>query len=650
MRVWICLGVVACCAVNVRAQVLLGDLVRPDGDVNEQYGWSVDLDGDRAAVSARRDGEAGQQAGAVYILSNPIQTLWLPEDKILPDEPTQPFNFGYSVALSGETLMVGSPFSDESVFDGGAVYVHDRQADGEWTRSQSLTSTPSAVDAGFGWCVELSGDLAVVGAPFENDSDGAVYIFERGGGGLWAQTQRLTSPDGRTDSEFGSSLSLEDGTLVVGARGDDEQILNGGSAYVFSNAARGQWAFETKLLPQRTVSRGAFGHDVGLRGGVIAVARPVFAAVLVFERDGGGQWNETAELELGQLDERGAVEVTDQGNVLAGVPSGSGAIAIFSKAPSGEWYECGRIDPDRLGEQTSEFGTAFDAEGTRVVGGNPYYGTSAGRAWIFDTLAYDYFEDFESFTAGPLVDEFGWDPYAGLTKQGQPNVQVVDSGIPGFGNRSIRHQNINTSGSGRAIRGPDFGCLPDSISVDVHITAGTSEHSILYEDRNGNTNAQLYFEVGGAITTLQEGSSRGVVSRVPTDGAWSPGVTTRIEMVNRNDASLSFFQDGELVFEGRDLNPMPVSDPPSLFRRRASRIETLHQRSNSEFFYLDNLQIIMQKPIPSPADLDGDGEVASGDLGILLAAWGSSDSEADLDGDGAVGSGDLGILLASWGM
>jgi len=50
-----------------------------------------------------------------------------------------------------------------------------------------------------------------------------------------------------------------------------------------------------------------------------------------------------------------------------------------------------------------------------------------------------------------------------------------------------------------------------------------------------------------------------------------------------------------------------------------------------------------------PGDLDGDGVVGSSDLGIMLAAWGSSDAAADLDGDGAVGTGDLGILLAGWG-
>jgi len=57
----------------------------------------------------------------------------------------------------------------------------------------------------------------------------------------------------------------------------------------------------------------------------------------------------------------------------------------------------------------------------------------------------------------------------------------------------------------------------------------------------------------------------------------------------------------------------------------------------------------LMTPAGNPADLDGDGAVGSGDLGILLAAWGSGDPAADLDGDGVVGSGDLGILLAAWG-
>ncbi len=382
----------------------------------------------------------------------------------------------------------------------------------------------------------------------------------------------------------------------------------------------------------------------------MGIARPVGGTVLIFERDELGAWNESAELELGQLQERGGVAVTEQGMVLAGVPSGQGAIAVFGKAPSGEWYECTRMRPSDYNSLmvSSELGTAFDAEGTRVAAGSPYTGPNeTGRAWLFDTMSYDYSEDFETFAAGPLVNEFGWEPYGLTPSVNGPRVQVVDSGVPGFGTRTVRYENISGEHGNRAIRSPRFGCMPDSISVDIHIAADTAEHSLLYESQNGDTVSRLYFEEGGAITVDQLSSARGIVGRVATSGSWAAGVTTRIEMVNRIDASLEFYQDGALIFAGRDLIEGPVPDPPTLYRQRARYLESEHERTDTSYFFLDNLEVVVHKAPPCPADLDGDGNVGASDLAILLAGWGGS-SGGDIDGSGQVDSADLAVLLAAW--
>jgi len=98
------------------------------------------------------------------------------------------------------------------------------------------------------------------------------------------------------------------------------------------------------------------------------------------------------------------------------------------------------------------------------------------------------------------------------------------------------------------------------------------------------------------------------------------------------------------VFDAFELNgvfPAPVQTYPGQ-GFNVSRDAAAHLPVIVDYIFPEPVETL-------PADLDGDGTVGSGDLGILLAAWGSGDPAADLDGDGTVGSGDLGILLAGWG-
>ena len=153
-------------------------------------------------------------------------------------------NFGVSVALSGDTALVGSYADDVGAnVNQGSVYVFTRTG-GVWTQQARLTVGDGAADDLFGFSVALSGDTALVGAYRHdvgaNADQGAAYVFTRVGA-VWTQQQQLTATDGAAGDFFGDSVALSGNTALVGADAHDIGTnVNQGAAYVFSRTG-GIW-------------------------------------------------------------------------------------------------------------------------------------------------------------------------------------------------------------------------------------------------------------------------------------------------------------------------------------------------------------------------------------------------------------------------
>ncbi len=145
-------------------------------------------------------------------------------------------NFGYSVSLSGDTAVVGAWADDGAGFDSGSAYVFVRSGS-VWTQQQKLTASDAAAQDFFGYSVSLSGDTALIGAPYDDGAgfdSGSAYVFVRSGG-VWTQQQKLTASDAAVGDGFGWSVSLAGGTAIVGAVWDDAPAESSGSAYVFGS-------------------------------------------------------------------------------------------------------------------------------------------------------------------------------------------------------------------------------------------------------------------------------------------------------------------------------------------------------------------------------------------------------------------------------
>jgi hypothetical protein len=186
-----------------------------------QFGTSVALSGDTALVGASSDVAAGSDSrGSVYVFERTGST-WSEVQKLTGAENNGRFGFGHRIALSGSTAIISEDYG------GAHVFVHDGS---QWTKQQTLLRTDGSVASSES--VALSGDVAVVGVRDtvgSNGQQGSVYVFEREGSS-WTESQRLFASDGESEDYLGFSVAAFGTTIVTGAWHDD---FRSGSAYVF---------------------------------------------------------------------------------------------------------------------------------------------------------------------------------------------------------------------------------------------------------------------------------------------------------------------------------------------------------------------------------------------------------------------------------
>ena len=197
------------------------------------FGTSVSLDGDRLAVGAIRDPEQGVGAGAAWVLRREGES-WEVEAKILPDDGAPFARFGSSVAISGDTLLVGARDADGAAPSSGAAYVFVRQGD-TWTQEVRLTAFDGTMGAAYGRSVDLDGDRAFVGAWLERVAgiqSGAAYLHRRTATG-WNVGWKFVPDDPVHGDGYGFSVAVDDDCSLVGVVNRDvEGQANAGAAVV----------------------------------------------------------------------------------------------------------------------------------------------------------------------------------------------------------------------------------------------------------------------------------------------------------------------------------------------------------------------------------------------------------------------------------
>lgn|GEM_PF-681080 len=267
----------------------------------DRYGNSVSIDGDVAVVGAHGDDDKGIDAGAAYVFRNGGGS-WVLENKLLASNGASPDNFGWSVAVSGDVIVVGALRDTVASVVTGSAYVFRYDPVSGWLEEAQLFGSDSAQGDLFGYSVSVFGDVALVGADQDDDlgdNSGSAYLFRYDSLGGWNEEQKLLPSDGGDQHHFGGSVSLNSDVASIGAMGDKHAGPEAGSAYIFRSNAPGNWIEEAKLLPPSTVVGGRFGCSVSI-GEDIAVVGAEYAhftgAAYVFRLTGSSSWSREAEL------------------------------------------------------------------------------------------------------------------------------------------------------------------------------------------------------------------------------------------------------------------------------------------------------------------------------------------------------------------
>ena len=286
---------------------------------NDLFGRSVALDTGIAVVGAP-GALIGSDAlaGKAYLYTKDNSGVWGPAATAIWSVGTNTGAdtiFGSSVAVDGNTVVIGSPGEDSY---SGAAYVFTKDSMGIWSAVR-LTASDRANADSFGRWVAVDGDFVVVGAWQDDDGgtdSGSVYVFTKpsGGWGTWvtlstsskaALTAKLTASDGADDDWFGVSVALDGKTAVIGASGDDDKGIDSGSVYVFVKPS-GAWADgnETdKLTASDGEAQDNFGYSVAVDVDTVAVGAygdddngSASGSAYVFTRDSNGEWSQTKKL------------------------------------------------------------------------------------------------------------------------------------------------------------------------------------------------------------------------------------------------------------------------------------------------------------------------------------------------------------------
>lgn len=229
-------------------------LIASDAAMDDDFGISVAIHGTTAIVGAARDDDAGSTSGSAYLFDTTTgQQLF----KLTASDAAADDFFGWSVAIFDNTAVVGAFGNDDAGNSSGSVYVFDTTNGQELFK---LTASDAAALDQFGFSVAISGNTAIIGAPGDGGFAGAAYLFDTTTG---QQLFKLQASDDAPDSSFGDAVAMFANKAIVGAPQSDDAGTNSGSAYLFDTTT-GQQLF--KLSPPDAEFNDNFGNAVSISG------------------------------------------------------------------------------------------------------------------------------------------------------------------------------------------------------------------------------------------------------------------------------------------------------------------------------------------------------------------------------------------------
>jgi hypothetical protein len=380
-----------------QAQMVQVKLTDPEATPDGGFGMgAVALSGDTVLVGDSFDDDKGYRSGAAYVFTR-TAGVWTLQAKLTAPDGAAEDLFGSALAIDGDTAVIAARWDDDRGSDSGSVYAFTR-TDGVWTLQAKLTAADGGANDHFGESVAVSGDTVVVGTErtVANNNSGAVHVFTRTGG-VWSQQATLMRS---ADEGFGP-VAVSGDTIVFGAPGfsgfnkvyscppgiippgdgecvliSDPLLLGSGGAYVFTRTG-GVWTHQAVLIAHDAAFGLHFGLSVGLSGDTVVVGAPRAdatgtdaGAAYVFTRT-NGTWRENfVALGVAPNDLFGSKVAVSGDTVVVSAPGAGprssslddGAAYLFTRR-DGAWFGPTTVLPaDDLVQHFSQGGLALSGD------------------------------------------------------------------------------------------------------------------------------------------------------------------------------------------------------------------------------------------------------------------------------------------------
>ncbi|MDF1870955.1 MAG: FG-GAP repeat protein, partial [Phycisphaerales bacterium] len=300
----------------------------PNDPPSRSFGFSVDIKGNIAVVGARWDGDNGAQAGAAYIFD---AFTGAQLHKIVPTDGAPNYYFGYSIALDGGIIAIGARWDGENGLRSGAVYLYNASSGAFITK---ILAPDGAASDAFGHSVAMQNGIIAIGSPEDDDvtvNSGSVYLFNTAG----TLIRKIIADDPGLADQFGYSVAIDDGVLAVGSNQDNIGNNDNGSAYLF-DIATGNQLF--KLTASDTAREDQFGWSIGIDDGVVVVGShqdddlgSLSGSAYLFDASSGTQIAKMLPSDGGASEYFGSSVAIDNGIAVGGsILFGPGSVHVFS--------------------------------------------------------------------------------------------------------------------------------------------------------------------------------------------------------------------------------------------------------------------------------------------------------------------------------
>jgi len=462
--------------------------------------------------------------------------------------------FGASLDMSDDVLIVGVPLDDQEYSAAGAAYIFQRDGTG-WIQQQMLLAIDRRGGDLFGRSAAVDGDVAVVGAPYESrvlDDSGSAYVFERGGDGTWTYSQKIRASDAGVRDQFGQSVDVHKGVMVVSSPVADAPSGNPydyGSAYVFENTGS-TWTETRALGISNPAAFDSLGNSVAVGDSVVVLGAPgrsgSTGAAYVFEADETTGWPATESAELiaidGEPGDEFGYDVAVYGDIVIVGACGddamgwrSGSAYVFNRGADGVWAFAQKLTAG-TDSPRARFGFSVAISQDALIVG-ALNDDETGAAYIFkqDPAGLWFQSQKISLQDGKSLDLFG---YAVTIDDASVAIGVplsdasgIDSGAVSYAELFAKPGNVEatdgTFDSRVRITWVDRSATEEKFTIfrDGHQIAQVAANVEIYEDFDAEPGRTYEYEVGA----YQDGDAN-IIDR-GRDFGWRPAdgsITGRI--------------------------------------------------------------------------------------------------------------------------